>query len=220
MFISDMAFTFLARYDSEVLDARSRADGEIALVLLWLRASQQHCARSAMPVAGKLGLAHAIGIEESNGGVKGQPGAGASAAGAIDQHPSVGADAGIAIADGDGEFLRSVSGTSAAIVIRKSFFAPCSLMKGIFIRSAVDFDHRATLYRNALSEFVARPAQPRSIQHGLRGVAAFHQGPVRVEEQIGARQCGVQVQIIVACQRVAERNVQGAVDRCQLAEAR
>ncbi len=54
---------------------------------------------AARAVAGDLGLA-AVGVEDANGGVV------IGAFGAVEDDPAVGSDAGVAVADGDGEFLQ------------------------------------------------------------------------------------------------------------------
>src|SRR5579862_9687576 len=104
---------------------------------------------------------------------------------------------------------RSATGASSAIVMRKSFFAPCSLTKGIFIRAFVYFDHGPAFYRNALHEFVTGAVQARFIEHGLNFIAAFHDSPIGVEKKVGPRHRRVPFQIVIACQGIAKRDAQG-----------
>src|ERR1017187_8766720 len=114
---------------------------------------------------------------------------------------------------------RSVMGTSAASVIRKSFFAPCSLVNGIFIDSPVYFNSRSAFDGHALFEFIMRTMQPGFVNHGLNIVATHRHGPVRMQKQIGAGDGPGPLHIIVACQSVGQRDAESSVDGGEVAEA-
>src|SRR5579872_2617539 len=113
----------------------------------------------------------------------------------------------------------SARGTSSALVIRKSFFAPCSLANGIVIGSFVYLDYRGTSHGNAPLEFVSRSAQPCSVEHSLDGVTAFRDGPVCMQKEVRPRHGGVELQVVVPGQRHSQRDAKSSVNRSQVAEA-
>src|ERR1700683_42701 len=82
---------------------------------------------------------------------------------------------------------RSARGASAAIVRRKSFFAPCSFEKGIFIIAVINLEDRCSLYHNALFQFVTRAMEARRVDHALRDIAAEDHSPVGMKENLRPR---------------------------------
>src|SRR5438876_1001090 len=92
-------------------------------------------------------------------------------------------------------------GTASASVIRKSFFAPCNLTKGIFIDSPVNFNHVRAFHHNAPLQFVARTAQAGSIAHARYTVAASGHGPVGVEKQVWPGYGAIPLRAVVSRKR-------------------
>src|SRR5665213_350985 len=107
---------------------------------------------------------------------------------------------------------RPAPGASRVFVSRKSFFAPCSLTKGIFIDSAIDFDGWLSFYDNAVAQFVTGTAQARFVYDRLNVVPACDDGPVFPQKQIGPRRGHCVLRVVIAGERGFERNAHRSID--------
>src|SRR5947207_1237727 len=100
---------------------------------------------------------------------------------------------------------------SSRHVSRKSFFAPCALVKGmvngiLISLSPVDLDHRRILHHDRSFQRVANPVTRGAVDGALGLAAAGHDGPRFVQKKIGARDGGFKRQAVITGKGVAQRD--------------